>query len=188
MSTKSDINLIEGTCTKCSKDMNDWRVAEVDLEDYKEWYDKNSQLYNELRVVVEDIIKKILDKEGLEKGKDYSLLDSRLKNYRSFIEKMHREDEKGKREYSHPSQLTDIAGIRIVGHILSDVDMLCLLIERFFNIDNDKTVKPSDRLGENQVGYRSINYIAKLNEDTPAKIHNMKNSWALILKYKSKHC
>jgi hypothetical protein len=30
-------------------------------------------------------------------------------------------------------------------------------------------VKPSDRLGENQVGYRSINYIAKLKEDTPAK-------------------
>jgi putative GTP pyrophosphokinase len=52
---------------------------------------------------------------------------------------------------------------------LSNVDTLCLLIERFFNIDNNKTVRPSDRLGENQVGYRSINYIAKLNEDIIAK-------------------
>jgi GTP pyrophosphokinase len=136
------------------------------LEDYKEWYDKNSQLYNDLRVAVEDIIKEILEKEGLEKGKDYALLDSRLKNYRSFIKKMYEEDEKRERIYSHPSQLTDIAGIRVVGHILSNVDTLCLLIERFFNIDNNKTVRPSDRLGENQVGYRSINYIAKLNGHT----------------------
>jgi putative GTP pyrophosphokinase len=169
MSTKSDINLIKYLHKSEFERSKSLGIVEVDLEDFKDWYHKNSQLYDELRIAVEGIIKKILDKEGLEKGKDYALLDGRLKNYRSFIDKMHREDEKGKREYSHPSQLTDIAGIRVVGHILSNVDTLCLLIERFFNIDNNKTVRPSDRLGENQVGYRSINYIAKLNEDIIAK-------------------
>jgi GTP pyrophosphokinase len=139
------------------------------VDDYKEWYDNNSQLYDDLRIVVQDLIQNILVKEGLEEGSEYALVDSRLKKYKSFNTKMYREDENGKRKYSNPTQLTDLAGIRIVGHILSDVDTLCLLIERFFEIDNENTVRPSTRLGKSQVGYRSINYVAQIHSDSLIK-------------------
>ena len=81
----------------------------TNLEDYKEWYDNNSQLYKELTITVENLIKQILDQEGLKKGSDYVQVDSRLKDYESFNKKMYREDERGKRKYSDPNQLTEVA-------------------------------------------------------------------------------
>lgn len=55
------------------------------VDDYKEWYDNNSRLYDDLRIVVQDLIQNILDKEGLEEGSEYALVDSRLKKYKRVL-------------------------------------------------------------------------------------------------------
>ena len=40
--------------------------------------------------------------------------------------------------------------------------MLCNVIERYFDPDYERTIKSSDRLGKNLIGYRSSNYVVKL--------------------------
>jgi ppGpp synthetase/RelA/SpoT-type nucleotidyltranferase len=138
----------------------------MNTEDFLGWYDENKQLYNELTEFVKKAIENILDKEGLEEGIEYALVNSRLKTRSSFLQKMYREDKKGNRKYSYPTQLTDIAAARIVGYLLSDLDSLHSVVKRYFDIDEEMTVRPSDRLKEDQVGFRSTNYVAKLREET----------------------
>jgi len=120
----------------------------MNTEDFLGWYDENKQLYNELTEFVKKAIENILDKEGLEEGIEYALVNSRLKTRSSFLQKMYREDKKGNRKYSYPTQLTDIAAARIVGYLLSDLDSLHSVVKRYFDIDEEMTVRPSDRLKE----------------------------------------
>jgi putative GTP pyrophosphokinase len=143
-------------------------------DEYRLWYENNKQFYDELTVTVKESIEVYLNKEGLKQGSDYLLVDSRLKKYDRFMEKINRPDEEGKPKYSSPEQITDLAGIRIVGYILSDTTTICSLIERYFDIDENRTIRPTHRLKENQVGYRSTNYIATLREETLLKPEHKK--------------
>jgi putative GTP pyrophosphokinase len=138
----------------------------MNTEDLLTWYDDNEELYKELTNFVEKAIKNILTEEGLEEGIEYALVDSRLKTRTSFLQKMYNEDKKGDRKYSHPTQLTDIAAARVVGYLVSDLDDLHSIVERYFDIDDERTVRPSGRLKEDQVGFRSTNFVAKLREET----------------------
>jgi putative GTP pyrophosphokinase len=138
----------------------------MDTEDPLTWYDDNEESYKELTNFVEKSIKNILTKEGLEEGIEYALVDSRLKTRTSFLQKMYNEDKKGDRKYSLPTQLTDIAAARIVGYLMSDLDDLHSIVERYFDIDDERTARPSSRLKEDQVGFRSTNFVAKLREET----------------------
>jgi ppGpp synthetase/RelA/SpoT-type nucleotidyltranferase len=138
----------------------------MNTEDLLRWYDENEELYKELTNFVEKTIKNILTKEGLEEGIEYALVDSRLKSRSTFLQKMYNEDKQGNRKYSHPTQLTDIAAARIVGYLVSDLDDLHSIVERYFDIDDERTDRPSGRLNEDQVGFRSTNYVAKLREET----------------------
>jgi putative GTP pyrophosphokinase len=137
----------------------------MNKEDLLRWYDENEELYRELTTFVEKVIKKFLTNEGLE-GIEYALVDSRLKTRSSFLQKMYNEDKQGNRKYSHPTQLTDIAAARIVGYLVSDLDGLHSIVERYFDIDDQRTSRPSGRLKEDQVGFRSTNYVAKLREES----------------------
>jgi putative GTP pyrophosphokinase len=127
----------------------------MDASHYHDWYNENRLIYDELTKVIRDHIKKMLKNEGLEKAKDFVLVTSRVKKWKSFRQKMIKEDKKGERKYSSPIQITDIAGARIVGFVLSDLDRLSSLIKQYFNIDYEKSIVKSERLESNKIGYRS---------------------------------
>ena len=132
------------------------------IREYEIWYHNNWRIYDDLRKFVEKSFSMIFDEEGLVRGTDYILLTSRLKGRRNFLQKIYKEDEKGNRKYLKPTQITDLAGIRIVAFLISDTKMLCNVIERYFDPDYERTIKSSDRLGKNLIGYRSSNYVVKL--------------------------
>lgn len=71
-----------------------------------------------------------------------------------------------KHNYSNPTEMIDIAGIRIVACILSDIRKLSSLVEADFRIDKDKSEDKSKKLDHNKLGYRSINYVATLSHET----------------------
>jgi putative GTP pyrophosphokinase len=131
---------------------------------FRQWYEAKHKTYDGLRKLVEELLVRILDEEGLKKGDEYILIDSRLKEADSFQKKTET-IERGQRKYCSPTDITDIAGIRIVASILSDRKKLFSLIERHFSIDHDKTVDEQKRLGEDRIGYRSKNYVATLNRE-----------------------
>ena len=72
--------------------------------------------------------------------------------------------ENGKRRYGNPTQITDLVGFRIVCYLLSDVQKIKSVIEHHFKIDWGNTKYPQDKLKENEIGYRSTNYIVKLSD------------------------
>jgi len=69
----------------------------------------------------------------------------------------------GKCKTHTPTEIRDIAGIRIAGYLLQDVIALCTLVERYFRI-----VDKSDKL-EYKVGYRGTNYVAIIIEETMSR-------------------
>jgi putative GTP pyrophosphokinase len=135
-------------------------------QELERWYDDKKGSYGDLANAIHSELQRILDREGMERGKDYLFIDSRLKTRKSFLEKMYKPDKNGNRKYINPEQITDIAGARIVGYILSNVTILCELIERYFDIDKNLSVTPPQRLGEDQMGYRSSNYIVHVDNRT----------------------
>lgn len=58
----------------------------------------------------------------------------------------------------------DLAGIRIIAYINSDVERISKIIEDEFEIDRENSVDKSKLLGIDQVGYQSVHYIAKLSK------------------------
>ena len=129
------------------------------------WYDANIPLYEEIRPELEELINRMLQDEGWKKGIEHVLVDSRVKSRKSFLEKMSKM-ENGIRKYPNPRDITDLIGLRIVCYLLTNVEDLKPLIERYFEIDNCETKMPEDRLGEDKMGYRSINYIVQLRNES----------------------
>ncbi|PWN12157.1 hypothetical protein CU072_27760 [Bacillus thuringiensis] len=125
-----------------------------------EWYQKNRDFYKRLALKVELIIKEILEDCKI----PFHDVTSRAKDIESFAEKA------AKDKYVNPiSEILDMAGIRITAYVESDVNKICEVIEREFNIIPEHSVNKSEILKYNEVGYRSVHYVAKLN-DTRANL------------------
>lgn len=125
-------------------------------EELVEWYIKERPAYVNLANKVESIIKEVLDSEG---AKYYSI-SSRAKEIDSFISKASKE------KYNDPQkQLQDLAGIRIITYVKSEVNLCCELIKPLFNLDDKNSSDKGKELGHDKVGYRSVHYVATLNEE-----------------------
>ncbi len=125
-------------------------------EELVEWYIKERPSYVNLANKVESIIKEVLDSEG---AKYYSI-SSRAKEIDSFISKASKE------KYNDPQkQLQDLAGIRIITYVKSEVNLCCELIKPLFNLDDKSSSDKGKELGHDKVGYRSVHYVATLNEE-----------------------
>jgi len=86
-------------------------------------------------------------------------VDSRTKTLESLLEKVKR---KG---YSDPiAQNTDLAGVRIITYVESDVTKICELISNSFNVHQEDSGDKTEALEVDQVGYRSVHFVCDLGE------------------------
>ena len=119
-----------------------------------EWYTSKRNLYKQLGNKVHNIIKELLDLNNI----DIHAIFYRAKEIESFKEKI--KDPK----YTNPQeQITDLAGIRIICYVESDIEKICKVIEDNFEIDLPNSGDKSELLGTDKVGYKSVHYVAKLN-------------------------
>lgn len=130
-----------------------------------QWYDSNKNKYDSLTSAVKDFIQEFLNLEGRTKGYDYVFVESRLKGKDSFLRKMDKRKIDGTLKYDSPLSLTDITASRIVGYVLSDVEILSHLVERYFFVHNKKSVNKFNELGKDRVGLRSKNYIVEFRDE-----------------------
>jgi putative GTP pyrophosphokinase len=120
------------------------------------WYSKERPVYHKLSKKVESIIEEIINDQNVAIHAIYS----RAKDIDSFAKKL--EDPK----YTNPkTDITDLAGIRVISYVESDLENISKLIEANFDIDKENSIDKSETLGEDKVGYRSIHFIAKLPND-----------------------
>lgn len=119
------------------------------------WFSKNRALYEALAKKVESIVKEILDSENI----NYHSITSRAKNIDSYEKKASREG------YVDPrSEITDMAGIRIITYIDSDARRVARVIQEAFEILPDGVIDKTKELGIDKVGYRSIHCTGTLGD------------------------
>jgi putative GTP pyrophosphokinase len=127
------------------------------LNNLKSWYDEKVPIYRPLVERLENLVKEILDKEAIE----YVHIEARLKKFKSFKEKIVR------KKYRKPEEVTDLAGVMIVGSVLSNAELISKKIKsgKEFRIDWDKSEDHLIKLAEDRVGYRGKNYVAIFREE-----------------------
>lgn len=124
-------------------------------EIYEEYLDKKNG-YKDFAESLKHLICRLLDSEGLR----YHSIDCRVKEDESLKKKIVK---KGK--YSSLSDITDIAGIRIITYYNDDVDEIAKLIEKEFSVDEDNTIDKRKALDPDRFGYLSLHYVIEMSEE-----------------------
>jgi putative GTP pyrophosphokinase len=120
------------------------------------WYQQNQSLYKALASKVADILKENIEEKKLQ----YHSITHRAKSLESFTAKAERE------KYTDPvKQIKDMAGVRVITYLESDVSRISEIIEDLFTIDRPNSVDQSRLLGSDRVGYRSVHYVAEFDRN-----------------------
>ena len=123
--------------------------------DILDWYIKNRPIYKRLTLKVESLLSEVFEMQNI----SYHIISSRTKDIDSVNGKI----SKGKYDKPH-EQIQDFSGIRIITYVEDEIEQICKIIEKIFNIDEDNSSNKSDDLGIDKVGYKSVHYIAYLDD------------------------
>jgi len=104
---------------------------------------------------IEYIIKQLLQTEMI----NYYSLNRRVKTIESLKNKLIKKGNK----YNNLSDITDLAGIRIITYYSDQVDNIAKIMEQEFEIDNENTIDKRKMMDPDKFGYISLHYIIKLN-------------------------
>lgn len=140
------------------EDVKEWEkehypeiLSKDDIEKYTKWYTENYSLYEKLAETAKQVISNIVDDKGL----TYHYIDARAKEVKDFTKKIQQGI------YYEPEQMQDLAGVRVICYVKSEVDKVCESIEQNFEIDRTRSLDKARILGSDKMGYQSIHYIAK---------------------------
>ncbi len=115
------------------------------------WYQEKSIDYEELAERVSGILEDIL---FIEKA-NYALIESRGKSLESFQNRLKEISYSGK-------DLVDLAGVRVVGYVKTDVEKILKIIKANFDVDADRSKDKSAELSPDRFGYRAVHLVCKL--------------------------
>ena len=118
-------------------------------------YDSKCRLYQNFASEIEHQLKNILGAEGI----IYNAVTCRLKDRESLSKKIDRKNDK----YVSLSDLTDIAGIRIITYYTEDVDKVAEIVEREFVVDRENSIDKRDSLEPDRFGYCSVHYVVEMS-------------------------
>ncbi|RAK05040.1 ppGpp synthetase/RelA/SpoT-type nucleotidyltransferase [Halanaerobium saccharolyticum] len=120
------------------------------------WYEKHRHNYVDLRAEVEVILREALNENDI----IFHSIESRVKSVESFRKKAERD------KYNDPvNEITDLTGIRIITLFEKEIHQISDIIKELFKIDYSRSEDKSDLLDADKMGYKSIHYIAELNQD-----------------------
>ena len=126
------------------------------VEKAVKWYKENIEIYRDLAVKVESIIKDILSRKDI----FYHSLESRVKEIDSFKEKAKKD------KYDDPiNEITDLTGIRVIAYFEKDIYKICDIVKELFKIDYSNSEDKSDLLEADKMGYKSVHYIATFTNE-----------------------
>lgn len=126
--------------------------SEDEIQKYLEWYKEKIPTYCDLVSESERILKKNLNLKKIH------ILDikGRVKELDSFGNKI-----RGGIHYK-PEYMQDLAGLRVICFVNSDVTKVSEIVESIFSIDKTRTKTRENMLGDNKMGYASTQYVCTL--------------------------
>jgi len=127
-----------------------------DIREVASWYSERRPLYKALAVKVADV----LEENIKEKRVAYHSVTHRGKSLESFTDKAKRD------KYTDPvNEIKDMAGVRVITYLESDVSKIAKIVEELFDVDWSNSVDQSRLLSSDKLGYRSVHYVARFDED-----------------------
>ena len=120
-------------------------------------YGQQRKKYERFAREVEHQLRCILEEEGIV----CNAITSRVKERDSLTQKIDVKSDK----YKSLSEVTDIAGIRIITYYDSDVERAAKIVEREFCVDKENSINKREALGPEKFGYCSVHYVVSMNED-----------------------
>jgi ppGpp synthetase/RelA/SpoT-type nucleotidyltranferase len=121
------------------------------LAEHAARYAKARPLYESYAELLEEILK-----AATKRLAPLAIVNSRAKSLSSFAEKILRKPAK----YPDPVQdMTDLAGVRVIARLRSEVEAICGFLEERFEIDRENSIDASERLEPTEFDYRSVHYI-----------------------------
>ena len=119
----------------------------------EKWYDQRQTQYEDFRQAVESLLKTLLQHEKI----PYHSVNGRLKARDSYVGKCER------KEYESPEQVMDLAGLRVITHTTAEVERVCEVIEREFQVDAEHSGNKAREMGVDKVGYLSVHYVVRMS-------------------------
>jgi len=126
-----------------------------DIDQKRQWFEEKKPIYEALTIKAESLIMEILNLNKI----SYHSVESRCKEIDSFKNKI----EKGI-DYDY-KEMQDLAGIRIIGYVNSDIELISKLIRDNFDVDLSRSIDKSAVLGIDKVGYKSVHFVVKFKKE-----------------------
>lgn len=120
-------------------------------------YEKQHKKYARFAKEIEHQLQCILEEEGV----ICNAITSRVKEKDSLAKKIDIKLDK----YNCLSEVTDIAGVRVITYYDSDVERVAKIVEREFCVDAENSINKRDALAPDKFGYCSVHYVVSMNED-----------------------
>ncbi|MCM1414989.1 MAG: RelA/SpoT domain-containing protein [bacterium] len=83
----------------------------------------------------------------------------RVKDSESLKKKLQKD------KYNEDSEITDLAGVRVITYSGKDIEPIEKIIKRSFYVDEVNSVNKTSILGNNRVGYRGRHYVVSFDAD-----------------------
>ena len=126
-------------------------------------YRNKIRLYSGFTERCKLLIEQLIDTAGMS---DRLLsVTSRTKDIDKLREKCEKRDASYEHlSYEHLSDITDLAGVRVITLFADDVDKIASLIEQQFRIDTANSIDKRKTLEPDRFGYLSIHYVCSLSD------------------------
>ena len=120
-----------------------------------EWYSSNRPVYEAFSKKIEDLLRDILTSKDIPSH----AIEARAKKIDSFKKKA----EKGI-NYDY-KEMQDLAGIRIIGLVSTEVEKITEEVRKLFIIDEKLSTDKAKALKNNEVGYHSVHLVGRLTKE-----------------------
>ncbi|MEN4916339.1 hypothetical protein ABE366_14475 [Acinetobacter pittii] len=128
----------------------------MDHKNFDQWYIDKAHLYDSLAQSVVQILKSIMKSEKI----SFVDVPYRIKTKDSCLGKL-----KKKSHYQSYEDMTDIAGLRIITLVESDLEKVSKIISENFNVHKEDSGDKADLLGADKFGYRSIHFVCDIGKE-----------------------
>lgn len=131
-------------------------MKEEYVEERIKQYSENRSLYDEFSRQVLSILRAIIEQEC----PDIKLasFSQRAKEIESLRRKLQKD------KYNKDSEITDLAGVRVITYTGKDISAIADIISKNFNIDISNSVDKTQCLGDDRVGYRGIHFVVSFDD------------------------
>ncbi|MFA5887427.1 MAG: hypothetical protein WC852_01830 [Candidatus Nanoarchaeia archaeon] len=124
-----------------------------DINESIKWYASERPIYQAFANKVANLLKEILDVQGI----TFHAVTDRAKTVESFKNKIQTISVK-------PKDIQDLAGVRVIAHLKSDVDAIVKVITAHFKVNPLLSKNKAHLLGTDKMGYQSVHLVVQLSD------------------------